>query len=776
VPITVPAIDDRRFQQLRDDALARIPVHNPEWTNFNKSDPGVTLVELFAFLTESLLYRANQIPERNRRKFLKLLGIQLQPASAASGLVALSNDRGPLDTTTVPAGFELRAGQLVFRTDQGLDVLPVEGRIFYKREVKDASDAVRDYYNQLYASFLKPPLPSAARLYESLPLTGQDGIDLGNDTVDGSFWIALAARTTDVAGLTGIALTKRLDEVRDRIASKTLTLGLVPWLTDATRRLTPGGATDPEQVIPLSCAIPLVPPDGELPIAEAERVPRYRPLPVIGGDVLTRPGTVQIPLPDKSGLRLWTNLDPLESGVGDFPPAVEDTTLESRVITWLRVSIPARTPARILWAGVNASMVSQRARVVGERVGTGTGAPDQILRLAHHPVLAHSVRLTVTRVEGGAPETWEQVEDLTIAGAEVPVQDLRLPPGALAPKPAESRVFALDAEAGELRFGDGFRGARPPLGAQIVADYEYSDGKEGNVNEGAIKTGPTLPPGFSVINPVRTWGGADAETVEQGEKQVQRWLQHRERLVSAEDFAVITWRTPGVDIGRVDVVPAASPEFGENEPGDAPGAVTLVVVPRRDLEQPDAPRPDRLFLDAICRWIDSRRLVTTEVFLRGPTYKTVWISVGIDVAREQGIADVRQAVERALRATLAPLPPEGAETGPASALPVFAREPETGPRGWPLRKAVVALELAAVTARVPGVTAVRELLLAADADSTSQPSVEMRGFELPRIGGLMVSVGPALPLNDLRGLTPGAGGPGTGAVGFVPVPVVPEEC
>jgi hypothetical protein len=183
-----------------------------------------------------------------------------------------------------------------------------------------------------------------------------------------------------------------------------------------------------------------------------------------------------------------------------------------------------------------------------------------------------------------------------------------------------------------------------------------------------------------------------------------------------------------------------------------------------------------LFLDAICRWIDSRRLVTTEVFLRGPTYKTVWISVGIDVAREQGIADVRQAVERALRATLAPLPPEGAETGPASALPVFAREPETGPRGWPLRKAVVALELAAVTARVPGVTAVRELLLAADADSTSQPSVEMRGFELPRIGGLMVSVGPALPLNDLRGLTPGAGGPGTGAVGFVPVPVVPEEC
>src|ERR1043165_9090156 len=118
MPLQIPSIDNRRYQDLLNEALARIPVHNPEWTNFNKSDPGVTLVELFAFLTESLLYRANQIPERNRRKFLKLLGIPLLPASAAQGLVAFSNDRGPLETTTLATGFEVRAGQLAFRLDQ----------------------------------------------------------------------------------------------------------------------------------------------------------------------------------------------------------------------------------------------------------------------------------------------------------------------------------------------------------------------------------------------------------------------------------------------------------------------------------------------------------------------------------------------------------------------------------------------------------------------------------------------------------------------------------
>src|ERR671915_384207 len=128
---TAPVIDTRGYQELLDEALARIPVHNPEWTNFNRSDPGVTLIELFAFLTENLLYRSNQIPERNRLKFLSLLGVPLRPASSARGLVTFTNERGPLQTLTLNAGVEVRAGQVPFRTEQGLDVLPVEASVLY---------------------------------------------------------------------------------------------------------------------------------------------------------------------------------------------------------------------------------------------------------------------------------------------------------------------------------------------------------------------------------------------------------------------------------------------------------------------------------------------------------------------------------------------------------------------------------------------------------------------------------------------------------------------
>src|SRR5258708_12019590 len=135
MPFVIPTIDDRRYQDLLDDSLARIPVHNPEWTNFNQSDPGVTLIQVFAFLTENLLYRSNQIPERNRRKFLSLLGRPLQPASAARGIVTFQNERGPLQVLTLNGDLEVPAGQVPFRTTPGPDALPIAAQIHYTHAI-----------------------------------------------------------------------------------------------------------------------------------------------------------------------------------------------------------------------------------------------------------------------------------------------------------------------------------------------------------------------------------------------------------------------------------------------------------------------------------------------------------------------------------------------------------------------------------------------------------------------------------------------------------------
>jgi hypothetical protein len=73
MPIALPDLDDRGYAELLEEARALLPALAPEWTNQNPSDPGITLVELFAWLAEMVAWRANQVPDDNVRAFLGLL-------------------------------------------------------------------------------------------------------------------------------------------------------------------------------------------------------------------------------------------------------------------------------------------------------------------------------------------------------------------------------------------------------------------------------------------------------------------------------------------------------------------------------------------------------------------------------------------------------------------------------------------------------------------------------------------------------------------------------
>ena len=81
--LPVTNLDDRKFQDLVDEAKRMIPQLCPEWTNHNLSDPGVALIELFAWMTETMLYRLNQAPDVFYTRMLNLLGFEQFPAAAA---------------------------------------------------------------------------------------------------------------------------------------------------------------------------------------------------------------------------------------------------------------------------------------------------------------------------------------------------------------------------------------------------------------------------------------------------------------------------------------------------------------------------------------------------------------------------------------------------------------------------------------------------------------------------------------------------------------------
>lgn len=88
--IPPPKLDDRTFHDIVEEAISMIPRYAPEWTNHNASDPGITLIELAAWMTDLLIYRLNQVPDKNYVAFLNLLGIKLRAPRAARALIRFS--------------------------------------------------------------------------------------------------------------------------------------------------------------------------------------------------------------------------------------------------------------------------------------------------------------------------------------------------------------------------------------------------------------------------------------------------------------------------------------------------------------------------------------------------------------------------------------------------------------------------------------------------------------------------------------------------------------
>src|SRR5689334_12971440 len=129
VTMPAPNLDDRRFQELVDDARRFVQQRCPEWSDHNISDPGITLIETFAMVTDQLLYRLNRVPDRLYLKFLELLGIELVPPTPARADTTFWLAAPRQDDVIVRAGTEVAttrtetADAVAFETVEDLTIV-----------------------------------------------------------------------------------------------------------------------------------------------------------------------------------------------------------------------------------------------------------------------------------------------------------------------------------------------------------------------------------------------------------------------------------------------------------------------------------------------------------------------------------------------------------------------------------------------------------------------------------------------------------------------------
>src|SRR5689334_13734582 len=129
MPLPAPNLDNRRFDDILAEAKSLIPRYAPAWTDYNESDPGIALLELFAWMTDILIYRLNQVPELNYVKFLELIGISPIPAQPARAELTFTLSRPDLGSVTIPQNTQVATSggganpPIVFETDEALIAL-----------------------------------------------------------------------------------------------------------------------------------------------------------------------------------------------------------------------------------------------------------------------------------------------------------------------------------------------------------------------------------------------------------------------------------------------------------------------------------------------------------------------------------------------------------------------------------------------------------------------------------------------------------------------------
>lgn len=716
MPLQSPILDNRTYQQLADELRQRIPVFTPEWTDHNPTDPGIALLELFAYLGEDLLFRFNQLPDTTRLAFLRLLQIPLRPPGVSSGLVRFSAKAD----TLVPAGTTVRAGKVPFRTTNEVLALPVDTVAAVRaRDELPADEELRARTERAVqarglAGDEEAAYYTLRTLAANADLSAADAVVLDpRDAVDGLLWVALLAPPTGPPPV---------------VTGKPLTIGFLPDDDVATR-------TDVGPCPGETGARPSPPMVWRVSTATlAGHDLTYLPVPVVAdtSEGLTRPGVVTLRLPDGIGVPVLD--DPALAGTGGLPPELDDD-LSPRLLAWLQVGRPASATeplARVAWLAANGAAIDQQQDATAELLGTGTAEAGQRYTLAHRGVIADTLAVEVE--EAGRWAAWEQIDDLAASPA--------------------GRHYVLDPEAGEVRFGDGLRGRAPQIGQRIrVLPYRYGGGEEGNVAAGAVTKCDVE--GVTVVNPAPTRGGSAAETIPEGLERIPGELRRHDRAVTGGDFRELALETPGAGIGRAECLPRFHPAVPSVE---AAGVVSVVVWPREDRRHPSAPMPDRVALGQVCRWLDARRLVTTELYVIPPTYRRIAAAVGVRTKPGFGVEAVRRWVELVLRQYLAPLPPYGPEGG-----------------GWPLGRRVHGPELEAAALQVDGVEFLEGLRLSEQQpdgswlERTAPATVVLAPYEVPELAEVTVVEG--TPIEPGRAVAPPEP-----ARTPVPIPVERLEC
>lgn len=594
--IPEPVLDDLRFQSdLVDEARRRIVRYCPEWTEYNLSDPGITLIELFAWMSEQILYRLNQVPEKNYIRFLDMLGVQLQPASSATAELTFRLSAPfpltPGDDTVaiVPAGLEVATRALpdtpevIFTTDDQLVIKPPK-----LAELRGV-DFHKNYLPRLGIETFHPFDRLSPRIGDTFYL----GFDDSNPLSGQILQISVTCDPSEAAGI------RREDPPLVWECS----LGDGAWQeivpsNSPSEKDTTGGLNNPQ------------------------------------GDI-----TFYLPLSMKPDLvyghiAFWIRcrFEQRRKEQGRYSASPRITMIEARTLG-------------------SSTMATHAVFVEYEELGVSNGEPGQSFILENRPILAlrENEFVAVEEIQNGEATfvPWQLVENFANSRRHDRHFTLDTASGEISFGPRIRQPDGTIRQYGRI----------PEPGRHIMINrYRYGGGVDGNVPAGQIQVMRSAVPYIDrVTNLKRASGGRDQEELAEAKLRSQRELRAQHRAVTAEDFENLAMSsTRAVARVKCNVPGASSPWL---PPGMV--ELLVVPAAHEALRQGDLSKlalEDSL-IRTIESYLDGYRLLSTTIRVREPSYIGVKVKAEIMPSEFSRPEEVSGRVAEVLKLFLSPLPP-----------------------------------------------------------------------------------------------------------------------
>ena len=648
--LVTPKLDDRKFQDIVDEAKKRIPHYIREWTDHNVSDPGVTLIELFAWMTDMILYRLNQVPELHYIKLLETLGIRLNGPEPARVPVTFWLSAPQETKVVIPAGTEVASMQtetersIVFTTDEDFRIQPPELDSVLTRVA--SSDRRGKRYHKHSLSQLDSGF-KGFDIFTPDPPQRDDAIYFGFEN-DLSHHLLGLDIECDSAGGAGV------------------NPNLPPYVWEAST----GGREDRWQ----SCEVDS---DTTKALNHSGRIKLF--LPKMG----------KISVNNKS--LFWVRLRIREITEAERQEGVSPYSKSPKMS---RLSITS-------WGCTIGATHAQQ--VMNEFLGRSDGSTGQRFHLQRTPVLARKAgEQLMVKVEGTVPQKYSEVADFADSGAYDRHYTLDSVSGEIRLGPA------VRQQDGTVKL----YGAVPPREANLVFScYRHGGGQEGNVQRGILRTLKTSIPFVArVSNRKAAEGGLDAETLEAAMMRAPQLLRSRGRAVTESDFEFLAQQALPSAISRVKCLQPRPSEAGRVKPGQ----IYVLIIPRihspaRYLEAAEL-QPDEADIARLSELLEERRLLTTRLDIRAPVYR--WVTCKVQLRANPGVnpETVEAEVLNRLHTFLNPISGGPNGDGWPFGRDLFVSDVYQCLQGLPNVQFIRGVEMRAATAGGPGEGAPVEML------------------------------------------------------------------